>query len=182
MRSNLLTAVALTASFALTASAQMDMEKKSTPASPDPAAYGAGVKEGYDRVRTATAPFQKLAAAVAAGYAPTVENCLADPAHGAMGYHHINRDYVDKTLEVEHPEILLYERLADGSYALNGVEYIVPYRVWPADSVPPRIMGRELQRSDDLKLWYMHMWVWKRNTAGLFANWNPAAACRKPPA
>jgi hypothetical protein len=111
-----------------------------------------------------------------------VEACLADPEHGAMGYHHINRAYVDKTLEIERPEILLYERLADGSYALNGVEYIVPYRVWPPDSVPPRIMGRELARSDDLKLWYMHMWVWKRNAAGLFANWNPDAACRKPPA
>lgn len=158
------------------------MDTKSTQASPDPAAYGPVVKEAYDRVRAATAPFKDLSAAVAAGYAATVQNCLADAMHGAMGYHHINRAYVDQTLDVEHPEILLYERLADSSYALNGVEFIVPYRVWPADSVPPRIMGRELQRSDDLKLWYMHMWVWKPNAAGLFANWNPAAACRTPPA
>jgi hypothetical protein len=182
MRSNLLTVLALAWALAPTASAQMDMEKKTPAMAPDPAAYGSAVKEGYDRVRAATAPFKTLAAAVAAGYASTVEACLADSTHGAMGYHHINRAYVDKTLEIERPEILLYERLADGSYALNGVEYIVPYRVWPADSVPPRIMGRELQRSDDLKLWYMHMWIWKRNTAGLFANWNPDAACRKPPA
>jgi hypothetical protein len=119
---------------------------------------------------------------VAAGYPATVADCLADSEYGAMGYHHVNRAYVDKTLDVEHPEILLYERMADGSYALNGVEFIVPYRLWPADSVAPRIMGRELQKSDDLKLWYMHMWVWKSNPAGLFANWNPTAACRKPPA
>jgi hypothetical protein len=182
MRSNLLAVVAFTAAIAPAAVAQMDIAKKSPATSPDPAAYGAAVTDGYDRVRAATAPFKQLSAAVAAGYAPTVESCLADPEHGAMGYHHINRAYVDKTLEIERPEILLYERLGDGSYALNGVEYIVPYRVWPADSVPPRIMGRELQRSDDLKLWYMHMWVWKRNPAGLFANWNPDAACRQPPA
>ena len=127
-------------------------------------------------------PFRKLSAAVAAGYDSTVDMCLADPTHGAMGYHHVNHKYVDKRLEVDHPEILLYERRADGSYALNGVEYIVPYRLWPADSAPPRIMGRDLQRGDDLNLWYMHMWVWKSNPEGLFANWNPTAECRKPPA
>jgi hypothetical protein len=182
MRSNLLVVMGFSAALSTPAAAQMDMGKNSSVTSPDPAAYGAAVKDGYDRVRAATASFKQLSAAVAAGYAPTVEACLADPEHGAMGYHHINRAYVDKTLEIERPEILLYERLADGSYALNGVEYIVPYRVWPPDSVPPRIMGRELARSDDLKLWYMHMWVWKRNAAGLFANWNPDAACRKPPA
>jgi len=182
MRLNLVVVLSFVATLAPAAFAQIEMGKASPVTSPDPAAYGAAVKEGYDRVRAATAPFKQLSAAVAAGYAPTVEVCLADSAHGAMGYHHINRAYVDKTLEVERPEILLYERLADGTYALDGVEYIVPYRVWPADSVPPRIMGRELQRSDNLELWYMHVWVWKRNTAGLFANWNPDAACRKPPA
>ncbi|HEY9228813.1 MAG TPA: hypothetical protein VIP11_19330 [Gemmatimonadaceae bacterium] len=151
-------------------------------ASADPARYGKAVKDGYERVRAATAPFQKLEAAVAAGYAATVPNCLEHPMHGGMGYHHTNRELMDRTLDVEKPEILLYERRGDGSYALNGVEFIVPYRVWPADSVPPRIMDRELQRADDLKLWYMHMWVWKRNKAGLFANYNPDAACRKPAA
>ena len=180
MRFSFLGAVALVAIRAPAIAAQMDM--KAAPASPDPAAYGPAVKDAYDRIRTATAPYKDLAAAVTAGYAATVADCLADPEHGAMGYHHINRAFVDKTLDVTHPEILLYERREDGSYALNGVEFIVPYRVWPADSVPPRLMGRDLQRSDDLKLWYMHMWVWKPNAAGLFANWNQAAACRKPPA
>src|SRR5262245_19460248 len=126
---------------------------QSPAASPDPAAYGATVKDAYESVRAATASLQKLDAAVAAGYAPTVDVCYADVEHGAMGYHHTNRAYMDRTLGVEKPEILLYERRADGSYALNGVEFNVPYRVWPADSVPPRIMGRDLQRADDLKLW-----------------------------
>ena len=172
----------LYASTALAQAKQMGMDKMSATAAADPASYGAAVKDGYDRVRKATDSFHKLDAAIAAGYAATVPSCLADSTHGGMGYHHVNRDLMDRTLDVEHPEILLYERRDDGSYALNGVEFIVPYRVWPADSVPPRIMGRDLQRADDLKLWYMHMWAWKSNSAGLFANYNPTVACRRPPA
>jgi hypothetical protein len=39
-------------------------------------------------------------------------------------------------------------------------------------------MGRELFREDERNYWYVHMWVWKVNPAGLFADWNPAVACR----
>lgn len=152
------------------------------PASADPATYSKDVQLGYARVRAATAPFQKLEAAVAAGYAPTVEMCYDDSTHGAMGYHHVNRGNAERLFDLEHPQILMYERRADGSYALNGVEFLVPYRLWPADSTPPRIMGQVMIKSDDLKLWYRHMWAWSKNRAGLFANWNPDVACRRPPA
>src|SRR5262245_40463058 len=148
MRFKLLACASVSVLYASTAVAQakqMGMDKMSATAAADPESYGAAVKDGYDRVRKATDAFHKLDAAIAAGYAATVPSCLADPTHGGMGYHHVNRDLMDRTLDVEHPEILLYERRDDGSYALNGVEFIVPYRVWPADSVPPRIMGRDLQ-------------------------------------
>ena len=42
----------------------------------------------------------------------------------------------DATLDVEHPEILLYERTADGSLQLTGVEYIVPTSAWTHANVP----------------------------------------------
>jgi hypothetical protein len=145
----------------------------------DPAAHGPAVQQGYARVRTATAPFRTLSAAVAAGYPETVAQCLSDSVHGAMGFHHMNRALLDRQLDVERPEILLYERRPDGSYGLNGVEYIVPYRVWPRDSTPPRLMDRDLLRSDPLQLWYLHMWVWKSNPAGLFADWNPTVSCER---
>lgn len=144
----------------------------------DPAGYGREVQQAYAQVRAATARFRSLDSAVAVGYPVSVAACLADSTHGAMGYHHVNRSYVDNKLEVERPEILLYERLDDGTYALNAVEYIVPYRVWPADSTPPVIMGRQLAKSAELNLWFMHMWIWRRNSAGLFADWNPAVKCR----
>ena len=129
------------------------------------------------QVRAATAAFVSLDSAVAAGYAPTVERCYAHPQHGAMGYHHTNRALMDATVEVERPEILLYERLDDGRYVLNGVEYIVPYTRWSRDSAPPTVLGQLLKREDYLRLWYLHMWVWRENTAGLFADWNPAVRC-----
>ena len=144
----------------------------------EPSAYPSEVQEGYQRVRAATAAYRVLDSAVAKGYAASVPQCFSDPTHGAMGYHHLNRAYVDRNVEIEKPEILLYERKADGSYGLNGVEYIIPYRVWPKDSVPPKLMGRDMVQSEPLQLWYTHMWIWTPNKAGLFADWNPEVRCR----
>lgn len=139
--------------------------------------FGSEVREGFAKVRAATAGFVSLDSAVAMGYAREVPRCYADEHHGAMGYHHVNRGYVDAKAEVERPEILLYERLADGRYALNGVEYIIPFRVWSKDSVPPTIMGQTMKQELQLNLWYLHMWIWTENSAGLFADWNPAVKC-----
>jgi hypothetical protein len=143
----------------------------------DPAAYSAEVQAAYGRVRAATSAYHTLDSAVAAGYAAVVPACISDSTHGAMGYHHLNRGYVDKDVILEQPEFLLYERKPDGKYVLNGVEYVVPYRFWPKDSVPPKLLGRDMLRSDALSYWYMHMWVWTNNSAGLFADWNPAVKC-----
>jgi hypothetical protein len=146
------------------------------PANPEP--YGAEVRQAYLAVRAATAAFHNIDSATAQGYPATVAQCLSDSTHGGMGFHHVNRRYLSKELDVARPQILLYERDDNGKYVLNGVEFIVPYRLWPKDSIPPRIMGRNLVRSEPLQLWYMHMWVWKPNPAGLFADWNPRVRCR----
>jgi len=128
-------------------------------------------------LRDATARFRDVEVAVSAGYARDVKQCLAHPPHGGMGFHHMNRGYVDALIDVERPEILTYERGADGRRTLTGAEYIVPYRVWPADSTPPSVMGQNLKRADDLGIWYLHAWVWRENPKGLFADWNPAVRC-----
>ena len=168
-------AFVLIAILSACSSAHREMSMASSPA--EPSAYSSEVQAAYARVRAATESFKVLDSAVAKGYPAAVAQCLADPTHGAMGYHHINRTYVDNKIEIEKPEILLYEKRLDGSYRLNGVEYIIPYRVWPKDSVPPKLMGRDMLKSDELSLWYTHMWIWTPNSAGLFANWNPAVKC-----
>jgi hypothetical protein len=128
------------------------------------------------RVRAATAAFRDLDAAVAAGYPREVTQCIAHPEHGTMGYHHVKRSIVDSVVEVEQPEILVYERLSDGRYRLNGVEYIIPLRRW-SRSEPPTVMGQAMKREEQLQIWYLHVWAWTENPAGLFADWNPAVAC-----
>src|SRR5688572_6036304 len=78
----------------------------------EPMAYSPEVQAGYSRVRDATASYRVLDSAVVKGYPATVAQCLADSTHGAMGYHHVNRGYVDSRIELDKPEILLYERKA----------------------------------------------------------------------
>lgn len=143
------------------------------------AAAPAATPQDHDiaRIRAATAAFQVLDSAVAAGYARTVNRCIDHPPHGAMGYHHVNRALLDDRIDIERPEILLYARTEAGEYVLNGVEYIIPYSIRPRDASPPTVMNLQLKRSDDLQLWYLHAWVFKANPDGMFADWNPEVKC-----
>lgn len=176
--SRMIRAVSTIAVLVLAAGCANTRNEATTHQHPPPATgYGIEAEFGVQRVRAATAAFVSLDSAVAAGYAPTVAQCIAHPDHGAMGFHHVNRALMDAQLEVERPEILVYERLADGRYVLNGIEYIVPYSRWSRDSAPPTVLGQHLKRADDLRLWYLHVWVWRENPAGLFADWNPAVHC-----
>ena len=138
----------------------------------------ASQEQDLARVRASTKSFRSLETAGAAGYERVVQRCIAHVHHGAMGYHHTNAGLLDDVLEVERPEILVYERTSDGSYVLNGVEYIVPYAARPRDAEPPVIMGQELKRADGLSLWYLHVWIWSGNARGLFDDWNPEVECR----
>ena len=135
------------------------------------------VARGIARARAATARFASLDTAVAVGYQRTVTECIANEPAGTMGFHHVNRSLLDDLLDVEQPEILVYEKLPDGRYRLNGVEYIVPYRVRPADATPPQILGQKLKRADRLDLWYLHVWLFQENPRGIFADWNPTVHC-----
>jgi hypothetical protein len=142
--------------------------------------YDSQVQAGFERARAATAPFKMLDSAIAAGYPATVAQCIAHTEHGtmgAMGFHHVKRAIVDTVLEVDKPEILLYEKRPDGTYRLNGVEYIVPYRAWPRDTVGPTIMGQRMKREDNLKFWYLHAWAWSENADGMFSDFNPSVRC-----
>ena len=94
-----------------------------------------------------------------------------------MGYHHLNRALSDAKVETARPEILLYERTLDGAYKLNGVEFIVPYRAWPRDSVAPIALGRNDEARRQPSGWYLHAWAWSDNPDGVFADFNPSVQC-----
>lgn len=129
------------------------------------------------RLRAATRAYQNLDSAVAAGYPRQVAECLGHEHHGAMGYHHLNRANLTASPAVEKPQILLYERKADGTYKLNGVEFIVPYALYSRDSTPPVLFGRRLVREDNLNFWFLHVWAWSDNGDGVFADFNPSVTC-----
>lgn len=148
-------------------------------AHPDVAQSGTRPGDGdfADRVRAATAAFKSLDAAEKAGYPRVGGPCLARPGEGGMGFHHMNDKLMDDKVEVEHPEVLVYYKTTNGEYALNGVEYMVPFSARPGTAEPPTVMGRQLKRFDQGKFWYLHAWVWLDNPSGLNADWNPKVTC-----
>jgi hypothetical protein len=135
------------------------------------------IEKEVKRIRSATMGFKSLDIAAAQGYARDVAHCLENPPQGGMGYHHQNDALMDDKIELERPEILVYERLSNGDYRLNGVEYIVPFSARPPDAAPPTVMGQKLKRAPQLGIWYLHVWVWLENPSGLFADWNPRVKC-----
>ena len=135
------------------------------------------VTRDLELVRAATAPFRDLAAAQAAGYPTATPQCLSNATAGGMGHHYVKRDNVDGKLDLQQPEILLYAPAGEGKMKLVAVEYIIPYRILPPESAAPRILGQSLKQSEELKLWYLHVWAWEENPSGLFADWNPSVKC-----
>jgi hypothetical protein len=140
-----------------------------------PSGLGDVVDRDVARVRDATERFKATEAAEAAGY-KRVTDCVEYQPAGAMGYHFQNNALLDTALDVDHPEVLVYEKMPDGAFKLNGVEFLVPISAWTA-AEPPRIMGQALKKADRLGIWYLHVWTWEPSPSGLFADWNPNVKC-----
>jgi hypothetical protein len=137
--------------------------------------FGEAVDRDVAKIRDATARFKTTEAAEAAGY-KRVTDCVEHQPAGAMGYHFENKSLLDTTLDLDHPEVLVYEKTPDGAFKLNGVEFLVPISAWTA-AEPPRIMGQALKKADRLGIWYLHVWTWEPSPSGLFADWNPNVKC-----
>lgn len=140
-----------------------------------PTGLGDDIDRDVTRIRKATEVFKSADRAVAAGYKAT-SHCVENQPVGGMGLHYENHGLYDATLDVEKPEVLVYEKRADGTLKLNGVEYIVPISAWKQDEAPT-IMGQKLKRADRLGIWYLHAWTWEPSPTGLFADWNPRVKC-----
>ena len=168
-------ALVLTGALTGAAGAQTTAPDVAPPAGIVPSGFGDAVDRDVATVRAATVRLTSTDAAVAAGY-KQVTDCVEHQPDGAMGYHSQNNALLDTTLDVDHPEVLVYERKPDGEFKLNGVEYLVPIAAWTA-AEPPRIMGQALKKADRLGIWYLHVWTWEPSPSGLFADWNPRVKC-----
>jgi hypothetical protein len=140
-----------------------------------PSGFGESVDRDVVRVRAATERFKASETAITAGY-PRHTDCVQNQPQGAMGFHFQNNALLDATLDVEKPEVLVYEKMADGKFKLNGVEYLVPIAAWKREEAPT-IMGQKLKRADSLGIWYLHVWIWEPSPSGIFSDWNPRVKC-----
>lgn len=124
----------------------------------------------------ATADFQDVSMAEAAGYASTMDalGCFENPEMGGMGLHYLNETLMDAEVDIATPEALVFELDAEGNVAaLVAHEYIVPVEAWTAPE-PPSLFGIDFHQHPVLPLWVLHVWLWKDNPAGMFQDWNPA--------
>src|SRR5262249_61885988 len=116
--------------------------------------------------------FQSGAPAPAEGYALQF-GCVSGSDVGAMGMPFVNGSLLDEAIDVEHPEIVLYEPQPDGSLQLTGADYLVIAKDWnKKHKDPPQLMGQlfhyfESPNRFGLPAFYtLHVWAWKENPNG----------------
>jgi hypothetical protein len=117
-----------------------------------------------------------------------VLGCVSGGDFGAMGLHFLNMSLVgDGEVDKYTPEIVLYEPLPDGTMRITGVDYLVYAADWDYKHPdgPPQLEGQlfhffESPNRFGLPAFYtLHVWAWKDNPSGTFANWNPNVHCER---
>ena len=159
---------------------------------------------GVNQLRESYAVYADVSKAQAAGYTvwspdPSAASatCASAP-EGKMGYHLVNvplrgsaatPDAGDVTLDPTKPEMILYEKRADGTMNLVGVEWIVFKAAWEkahgAGAAAPTVLGEPLLSSEHafatggpmIPHYELHAWIWKDNPRGTFDPWNPNVTC-----
>jgi hypothetical protein len=140
-----------------------------------------------DLVRAATARFRNVDTAIAEGYVLN-GGCVSGPEQGAMGVHYAKFSLFDAVLDVREPEVLVYEP-RQGALHLVAAEYVTPAAAWNAahPEATPQLNGHLLHftngpnRYGPDAFYELHVWAWKLNTSGSFADWNPRVSCLEHP-
>ncbi|MHA6731603.1 hypothetical protein [Devosia sp. A369] len=127
-----------------------------------------GVRDANDR-------FQDVATAIAEGYAPIP--CVSGAAGGAMGVHYVNSAYLeDDAIDIGRPEAVMYEPKVDGTQELIAVEYIT--HAGPASLQGHLFSFTGAPNRYGLEPFYeLHVWAWRPNPSGTFADMNPDVSC-----
>ncbi len=130
-----------------------------------------------EEVRELTEAFHNFEQAMAAGWSVDLSGCVEHPEEGGMGHHFARPDYLDGRVNHLQPQILLYEPMADGSYAFVGVEYVVPFTILSPDAEAPELFGHHFHQNHHQGIWALHVWTEKENPRGMFFDWNPSVSC-----
>lgn len=154
-------------------------------APPHIAAPNGAASVGFvDTVRAATERFHDVAVAEAEGYS-LMFGCVSGPDWGAMGLHYVNLALVgDGVLDPARPEIIIYEPLPNGKVRLTGADFLVFAGQWHAtNTATPQLGGQLLHLFESPNryglpdFYTLHVWAWKENPQGTFANWHSRVSC-----
>ena len=128
-----------------------------------------------DSVRAANNRFKDVSVAVSEGYSPIP--CASGVAGGAMGIHYVNPAYLkDDAVDIAKPEAVMYEPGANGKMTLIAVEYITAKG--PAELNGHLFNFTGAPNRYGLGPFYeLHVWAWKANRTGAFADMNPDVSC-----
>jgi hypothetical protein len=138
-----------------------------------------------DVVRRSTERFGDVTVAQAEGY-NLAFGCVSGGEYGAMGMHFVNFALVlDGEVDATKPEIVIYEPLPNGRLRMIGADFLVLASAWDANhpGQPPQIMGQLMHLFESpnrfgLPNFYtLHVWAWKENPTGTFANWHSNVKC-----
>jgi hypothetical protein len=135
-------------------------------------------------VREATERFKDVKVAEAEGYS-LMFGCVSGPDSGAMGLHYVNLPLViDGVLDPAKPEIIIYEPLPNGALKMTGADFLVFAADWHQNNTAtPELQGQLLHLFESpnrfgLPNFYtLHVWAWKENPTGAFANWHSNVSC-----
>ena len=131
-----------------------------------------------DHVRAANDRFKDVAVAVSEGYAPIP--CASGVDGGAMGVHYVNTALIGDSIDIKHPQAVMYEPKPDGKMDLIAVEYIT-------SKGPASLQGQLFSftgapnRYGLGPFYELHVWAWKPNPHGTFADMNPTVSCDHAP-
>lgn len=127
-------------------------------------------------IQRVTARYQDLNVAIADGFV-LLHPCEERPDEGPVGtvYVHLAR-LMDGIIDPGAPDALIYEPRKNGRQKLVGVEFAVPYALW-TEPTPPEFLGAVFQPEDEFGVFALHVWVWRNNPEGLFAESNPHVSC-----
>lgn len=128
-----------------------------------------------DKVRMANDRFKDVSVAVSEGYAPIP--CASGVDGGAMGVHYVSEKLLKAdAIDIAHPQAVMYEPGPDGKMTLIAVEYIT-------SKGPASLQGQLFNftgapnRYGLGPFYELHVWAWKSNPRGAFADMNPNVSC-----
>lgn len=139
----------------------------------------AGSNPLAERIRQVDARFADVAVALKEGYAPIP--CVSGPAGGAMGVHYVNAALLDRDqIDIAHPQAVMYEPQPNGRMKLVAVEYITSKG--PASLDGHLFNYNTAPNRYGLGPYYdLHVWAWRPNPSGTFAEMNPKVSCDAVP-